>query len=46
MNVKENFETKKEQEFAVDYLKIKRVPQIFFDGRFLSEKPRDCKMVI
>ena len=46
MNVKKNFISKKQQEFAVDYMEIERIPRIFGETRFLTEKHNECKMVL
>lgn len=46
MNIPQYFREYKEREFAEDYIQIEKIPQISGETRFLTEKLRECKMVL
>ena len=46
LDIPEYFKQNKEREFAEDYIEIEKIPPISGESRFLTEKHRDCKMVI
>lgn len=46
LNIPKYFKKNKEREFAEDYIEVERIPLIFGKNRFLTEKHRDCKMVL
>ena len=46
LDIPEYFKQNKEREFAEDYIETERIPLISGESRFLTEKHRECKMVI